>query len=453
MVEKQQVLRVTRLVAAIALALGTAAPAFAQTDREAQLEARVAELERLVKTLVEQQQAKPAAAPAAPVAAAAAPGAAPAPLPIQTTTITPGAVAGTKFSFGGFARTDMMFTATGDGEIADGSAGRDLYLPGGIPVGGLDESTDYDAHVKFSRLWFGIDNVSDAGDKVTARVELDLFGGALGNEVATNTYGVTLRHAYVGWNEWLVGQTWSNFMDTLALPEAVDFIGPTEGTVFVRQPQVRYTRGNWSFSLENPETTLTPFHGGTRISSDDNSLPDLTARYLYKAAWGHLTGAAMLRQLRHETTGAGAIDDSSAAAAFSFSGKYLLTPNDDLRFAVNAGKGLGRYTGLGVAADAEIDGNGDIEGVSGVTGYFAYHHAFSPKLRGNAYFSTANFDNDTDLSGTAVTESVRSYAVNLIYSPLPKLDVGAEFRVARRELESGADGDLRRLHFLVRYSF
>jgi hypothetical protein len=48
---------------------------------------------------------------------------------------------------------------------------------------------------------------------------------------------------------------------------------------------------------------------------------------------------------------------------------------------------------------------------------------------------------------------VRSYAVNLIYSPLPKLDVGAELRVARRELESGADGDLRRLHFLVRYSF
>jgi hypothetical protein len=307
--------------------------------------------------------------------------------------------------------------------------------------------------VKFSRFWFGIDNVSDAGDKVSAKVELDLFGGALGNEVATNTYGVTLRHAYVSWNNWLAGQTWSNFMDAAALPDSVDFIGPTEGTVFVRQPQIRYTQGPWSFSVENPETTITPFHGGTRISSDDNSLPDFTARYLHKATWGHVTAAILFRQLAYETTGAGAIDDTTTAAAVSISGKYLITPNDDLRFAVNAGDGIGRYTGLGIAADAELDGSGQLDALSGIAGFVAYRHAFDPKLRGNLYYSAANYDNDTALSGSAVTSDVHAFSANLIYSPLPKLDVGAELRFANRELESGADGDLRRLHFIVRYSF
>ena len=77
----------------------------------------------------------------------------------------------------------------------------------------------------------------------------------------------------------------------------------------------------------------------------------------------------------------------------------------------------------------------------------------SPKLRGNLYYSAANYDNDTVLSGTAVTSDVHAFSANLIYSPLPKLDVGAELRFANRELESGADGDLRRLHFIVRYNF
>jgi len=44
-------------------------------------------------------------------------------------------------------------------------------------------------------------------------------------------------------------------------------------------------------------------------------------------------------------------------------------------------------------------------------------------------------------------------SANLIYSPLPKLDVGAELRFADRELESAVDGSLARLHFLAKYSF
>ena len=438
-----------RIALAIALALAGSLPVHAQSDREAALEARVAELEKLVQQLVA-QKAAPAAAPAA-ATPAAAPGTPPPP-PIQATTILPGAVAGSKFSFGGFIRDDMMVTRTDGGEIADGSVGRDLYLPGAIPVGGADEGADVDAHVKFSRLWFGVDNLSEAGDKVSARVELDLFGGALGNEVATNTYGVTVRHAFVTWNNWLAGQTWSNFMDVGALPDSVDFIGPTEGTVFVRQPQVRYTSGPWSFSVENPETTITPFHGGARIVSDDNSLPDFTARYLHKATWGHVTAAILFRQLAYETTGTGAIDDTTTAAAVSISGKYLIGANDDLRFALNAGDGIGRYTGLGVAADAELDGSA-LEALSGVAGFVAYRHAFDPKLRGNLYYSAASYDNDVARSGTAVTRDVHAFSANLIYSPLPKLDVGAELRFANRELESGADGDLRRLHFIVRYNF
>lgn len=438
----------------LALTLALAAPlaGSAQSAKEVELEGRIAQLEAQLaelKALVSAQKAAVAAAPAAP----AVPGTPPPPPPIQATTITPAAVPGTKFTVGGFVRSDMLYTNTDSGEIADGATGRDLYLPGQIPVGGADEGTDFDSHIKFSRLTFGVDNVSDAGDKVSARVEIDFFGGALGNEVSTNTYGTTVRHAFVSWNEWLAGQTWSNFQDVAAMPEAVDFIGALDGTVFVRQPQVRYTKGAWSFSLENPETTITPFRGGTRIVTDDNNLPDLVGRYTHKAAWGHLSGALMLRQLAYETTGASALDDSSYALSGSFSGRYNFDANNDLRFAVTGGSGIGRYVALGVASDAVLDADGDLDGIDGVAGFIGFHHNFSTRLRGNLYYATAQYDNDRDLTGSGVTESHYSVAANLIYSPLPKLDLGAEVRYGERELESGVDGSLTRLHFLAKYSF
>ena len=111
-----------------------------------------------------------------------------------------------------------------------------------------------------------------------------------------------LRHAYIQWREWLVGQTWSNFQDVAALPDSVDFIGTTDGTVFVRQPQVRYTKGGFSLAVENPQTTMTPFGGPADpnstawiVETDDSSIPDLTARYAWKGAWGHVAVAGLAR--------------------------------------------------------------------------------------------------------------------------------------------------------------
>jgi hypothetical protein len=441
-------LKPTLIAAALLVAGLSADTALAQSAKEAELEARVAELEKQLQALMGELKAmKPAPAPAP------APGAPPPPPPIQATTITPGANPGTTFTVGGFIRVDSMFTNTSDGEIPDATPGRDLYVPGAIPVGAADEGTDLDSHIKFSRLWFGFDDTSDTGDKLSARLEFDLFGGALGTEASTNTYGLTIRHAWFGWNQWLFGQTWSNFMDPSVLTDSVDFIGPTDGTVFVRQTQARYSSGPWSFSLENPETTITPFRSGARISSDDNNLPDLTARYRWTQPWGHLTAAVLLRQLAYETTGTNAIDDTDIAVAGTVSGRFNFDPNNDIRFALIGGQGIGRYVGLGIASDADLSGSGELNAVDGFAGFIGYRHAFSPQWRGNIYYAASRYDHDTALTGSAVTDKVDSLSLNLFYTPTPKLDLGAELRFATRELESGAEGDLDRLHLLARYSF
>jgi hypothetical protein len=450
------------VAATVGLAIISAAPRGAQadTDKEKELEARIQQLEKLVKELSEKQAAQSAStttspsstAPTAPTSGQTV-AAATTPKPtIQSAPILPNAMANTRFSVTGYVKLDSMWSKYNGGEIADGTVGRDFYVPGTIPVGAAAESTDFDSHAKQTRLQFGTDTDLANGEKVLARLEVDMYGSALGDERATNTYGVTLRHAYVQYKRWLIGQTWSTFQDATALPETADYIGPTDGTVFVRQPQVRYTVGPWSFSAENPETTLTPLNGGTRISSDDNNIPDFVAAYNLKLATGYLRFAALGRQLKYQTVGANAIDDSTFGKALSVAGKFNFGKHD-LRFMATDGDGIGRYVGVNFNNDAVITNTGELDSISGWAGFVAWHHVLNDKLRANLMYSASEYDNETRFTGLAANKSSRSWAVNAFYSPIAKLDLGVEFRHALRELESGADGSMKRLQGVMRYSF
>ncbi|HWK49707.1 MAG TPA: DcaP family trimeric outer membrane transporter [Steroidobacter sp.] len=412
-------------------------------EQQHRLEARIEELERQLRELSE----KMSGAPASGVTKATVD------LPtVQTRPITPNAIAGTRFLYSGFVKLDALWSDYQDGEMADGSIGRDFYLPSTIPVGGAGEGVDFDSHIKQSRFIFGTDTDLANGGLLSSRLEVDLYGSALGDERATNTYGVQVRHAYFQYGRWLAGQTWSNFMDATTLPETADFIGPTDGTVFVRQPMVRYTLGNWSFSAENPETTITPFRGGTRISSDDNSIPDFTAAYIWKFGNGVLRAAALVRQLKYETTGVGAVNDSTQGAALSLAGKINFGRHD-LRFSITGGDGLGRYVGVNFANDAVLTASGELEAISGWAAFAAWRQVWNDKVRSTLMLSASDYDNDVSLTGGSANKSSWSWAINTFYSPLAKLDLGVELRVAEREIESGASGSMRRVQAVARYSF
>ena len=446
------------LASALLCALLLPGTALAETKKEQELEARIAQLEAQVQALLSAQQQQQATLAQTQtqldqvkVAQAAPDDGKP---KIQSSPILVAGNPGGRFSFGGFVKLDAMLTDTNAGEIADGSAGRMFYLPSAIPVGGVDEAhADIDTHAMFSRFWFASDGEVQ-GHKTRAYLEFDLFGGGmsnLGNQASTNTHGVTLRQAYVTWDKWLAGQTWSNFQDVAALPDAVDFVGPTEGTTFVRQAQVRYTSGPFSVALENPQTLVNGYRATTRTISDDGSLPDLTARWTTKGDWGHVSVAGIARQLRHDTATTSASDTGYGV---SVSGKYNLGKSDDVRYMLTAGRGIGRYVAFGLGADGVLDATGgELDGIGVLAGFVSWRHVFNPKLRGNLMFSRAQLDNDTDWTGFGVTESAQSVHANLIYSPFPKLDIGAELIWGNREVESGADGDLRRLHTTVKYSF
>lgn len=354
--------------------------------------------------------------------------------------------------FGGFIKLDATASNYSGGDPANGDALREFYLPGSIPVGGDDEDTATDFNARQTRFWFTTDGM--VGDhKVGSRIEMDfqVLPGA-GDQRTTSPANPALRRAFVTIDNWLFGQEWTNFQNINVLPETADYIGPSEGTVFARQAQIRYTRGPFSIAVENPETTVTPFGGGARIVADDNGLPDLTARYVMARPWGEVQLSGLLRQLKYENPLTD-IDSSATGWGLSASAKLKVGAQDDLRFMISGGDGVGRYIGLNFSNDAVLTDDGELETIGVLAGFAAYRHIWTPGWRSNLIYSVQEVDNDTGLTGLLVNSSAQSVRGNLIWTPLTGFDVGAELMFGDRELESGVSGDMTRLSLFAKYGF
>ncbi len=360
-------------------------------------------------------------------------------------------------------KLDSQFSRYSDGSGATAGIGEDFLVPSTIPVGGEAGDTEYHSHAKTSRLFIKTHTKTQTGS-INTHFEFDAVGSAQGDERISNSYSSRVRHAYANWkiddkNSLLAGQTWSTFFNVGALPEGLDFVGPV-GTIFERQPQLRYTRklanGSLQVSLENPASTL---YGGSKNPYDDNSQPDVIARYNGKL---NLSGdqslaysvALMTRELSREDAGE---SDSAQGSALSVSGKYNLG-RDDIRFMVNYGDALGRYMGLNGFRAGQIEDDGSIELIDQVGGFVAYRHHWNDKLRSNLVLSATKADNPDSVSDTTA-KAYKSAHINLLYSPVQNLTLGGEYIYATKELEnvSGAltddKGNMKRLQFSMKYAF
>ncbi|WP_295189770.1 DcaP family trimeric outer membrane transporter [uncultured Brevundimonas sp.] len=447
----------TSLMAGAAAVALMATPGLASAQDQAALEARIAQLEaqlNALKSEVVAARTQQAAQQQDIISLETRP-AAPAPVQQATAPAAPGEgfrIGDHTVKFGGFVKVDAYATRYSGGDPVNGDALREFHIPGSIPIGGADEDTATDFNARQTRFWLTTDGMV-GGHKIGTRMEMDFqtLPGA-GDQRTTSPANPALRRAFITIDNWLIGQEWTNFQNTAVLPESADFIGAAEGTVFARQVQVRYTRGPFSVSVENPETTVTPFGGGARIIADDNSIPDFTARYAVSRPWGDFQFAGLLRQLKYQNPTTN-IDSTATGWGLSASTKIKVGAKDDLRLMVTGGEGIGRYVGLNFSNDAVLNGSGDLDAIGVVAGFAAYRHVWAPGWRSSLIWSAQKVDNDLAFTGLAANRSAQSFHANLIWSPVTAFDVGAELMFADREIETGASGDMTRLILFAKYGF
>ena len=376
-------------------------------------------------------------------------------------------IGNTTFRLSGFIKADAMVSDYSKGDTATNTLGRDFYLPQFIPVDdtpGAGEGVDFDAHAKQTRIVLNTDTPMD-GKTVSAHIEADFqtSPGTQGSERTTNGYNFALRRAFITYDGWIFGQEWSNFQNVTVLPEAADFVGVTEGTVFVRQMQARYTRQlsdqfTLSFALENPETASITPTSAVMIENDDDHIPDATVRLVWSPTFGQFSLAGLARQLSVNSPQDNAKKFGWGASVagrvpFGKDGPY------DVRFMLTYGQGASRYVGFNFAPDViyvmdPATGAGDMETVDVLAGFIAFRVGFTEKLRGNIMGSFQDVDYPSNgIAPLDANELARSIAVNLFYSPVKPLDLGIEYRYGQRKLLSGDKGSLNRVQVVAKHAF
>ena len=439
-------MKFTNLVATMAVlsaGLIATSPAHAAGDK-ATHEARIQELEKTVlelKALLEQQACASDATCSRVEQAEDA---------VAHSQIQPSTYKETTIKVGGFAKLDAIVSDYSRAPIR--GIGEDFFIPATINTSGAPSDPNLNVHAKETRFWLKSITPTMRGD-ISTYFEIDFMASAQGNERTVNAYSPRLRHAYINAGRWTLGQTWTTFGDTTSVPEYLDDLGPV-GVANARQAQIRYTlptdNGSWMFALENPETTLTPFGGGSRIAADDSGFPDVIVRRNWTGSWGAFNVAGLLRELKIDS---GGFDDTVLGGGIALSGKYKVGDQDDIRWQINYGEGLGRYMGMNSYNGGTLDANGEINLTTQYGGLAAYRHVRNDSMHSTLGVSFSNADNDTALSGFDVPESFQSVHANLIWSPIERMSLGAEYIWGQRKDESGNDGTLSRIQLSAIYLY
>ncbi len=460
----------TGLLAATALA--GPAMAHAATPREAELAARLERLEAemtLLRADLQSARAEQAATAQAVEAAATRSDQTAAKVPTLESRPAPSPAdgfrvgnGGTTIRIGGYLKLLAAQSRYSEGEVATNSLGRDFYLPQAVPTGSGPASRVQDFTAKQTRLWLNM-TTEIGGHVLKGYLETDFqtSPGTQGSQRTTPGYNLALRRAYVQLDRWTFGEDWSTFQYTGALPESTDYVGGAEGTVFVRQPLIRYSLPlsktlTLHVSAENPEAGTETIGAPTLVENGDDRLPDFAARLAWADKPGELSLALLGRQVRIENAGASA---SRTGWGVSAGGKLWLSEDHtaDARFMVTYGQNIGRYVGLNFAPDAVfVPATGRLENVRLLAAIGAVRVPLSPRLRANLMgsFQNVNYANGLPPAGIATfNKRAWSAAANLFYSPVRNVDLGFEVRHGTHRLVNGADGAVDRMEFAAKYSF
>lgn len=332
----------------------------------------------------------------------------------------------------------------------------DRFVASSIPIAGSEEAGKT-SRVEFSvvpsRFNFDLRTPTGVG-YMRAFIEADFAGGS---------DHLRLRHAFGQWGGWLIGQAWSTFSDPEAEPDGIDFEG-LNAISMARQPQVRWTRRlsertNFAAAAEEANPSLT---GATGV----NQVPDLVLRLRWdpevaRFALGllregsHIQAAVLLRQLRGEVENAvGGPRETLSTTGYGVNISGVMPSpwgpaQDRIRWAWNAGRGIGRYIsdlnavgGQDAVFDPELD---DLEALSVASAYLGYEHWWRREVRSTLTAGYVWVDNLSSQPENALKRTER-FSLNLAWSPIPRLDLVAEYLWGRRinlDGQSGSAGQLQ----------
>ena len=348
----------------------------------------------------------------------------------------------TLLRIGGYAKTDFIYDLKPAGNV-------DSFIPATIPIPAPSSINNSTISVRATRLNLDFLVPTRSGDSYRFFLEMDMFG--------TNATTPKLRHAYGQAKNFLVGQTFSNFMDPDAGADTLDYQGPN-GMVSVRNPQFRYSlllaeKTTFSVSVEKP-TSDVAFETPEFAAEPNSPSPDGTLRLRREFEQGHVQLSALLRSVaaflpdgRHEAV---------FGWGFNFAGAERFLGKDTVVYQAAYGNGIERYindtSGLGIDAAVSSLQNPHIQALPVVATYGSLQHFWSDRVRSSAFYSFVQVQNTEAQPGSTYHQGNYTGG-NLIWNPFGSLTVGGEFLYGWRDNKDGSTGNAPRFQFSAKYNF
>lgn len=345
-------------------------------------------------------------------------------------------VAGSEVKLYGNVRLDTQYQAEG------GSAARLYNQISSVPLeGNAERSDEFKSTLAATRL--GLDFKSPINGKdVSGKIEVDFLGGA-------SFDNLRIRHAYLNYGKWLIGQTWSNFAVPDYMPETIDALGYVGGAV-KRTPQVRYSH------TFNSATNLVTALEDPKDHSIHMRMPALTSRLNHKVTD---TFALSGRVMTHEKR----IDhEEKWAWGVGLGAKYDVTPETSIKADYYHVKGDSSFvswanSGVVKTASGSLEQNEFDSIAVGVT------QKINDKLRGTLGYGYMKFDENQDYinaltNKTAANKELWQAWANIFYSPVKPISFGIEYVYGERKAFAAAPngsqrGEDNRVNALAIYNF
>lgn len=317
---------------------------------------------------------------------------------------------GAEFTLYGNIRADMSYQAEG------GSDARLYNQINTVPLRGNAESSDrLKSTLAATRLGLDFKTATQVGD-VTGKLEVDFLGA---NEA------LRIRHAYLTYEDWLIGQTWSNFAVPDYMPESIDALGYVGGSV-KRTPQVRHT------TKFNPNTNIVVALEDAKDSLSNMRFPALTARLNHK--WSEKMAMSARTMLNEKKT---TVDDEIAWGV-GLGIKYDLTPKTVLKADYYHVKGDSSFVswanqGFVTNANKDIIERNEFDSITiGLT------QQFNSQWRGTLGYGYMKADENEKYiaaltDGTKANKDLWQAWANVFYNPVKPISLGVEYVYGERE--------------------
>ncbi len=357
---------------------------------------------------------------------------------------------GAEFELYGNVRADMSYQMKGPSTMYN--------LISGVPLEGTAEerknSDKFQSTLNATRFGFNFKTPQLGDHAVGGKVEMDFFGGA-----GRDTFRI--RHAYMTYDQWLLGQTWSNFNAVEYYPETVDASLSVGGSL-TRVPQIKYSvpvnsNLNLAFSLEDSKAETVTRTGMQDFTTDPDAklkLPSATGRVNYKFNNGSaVSGRAFVTQKATNHAG----DDDFLAWGVGLGGKYQASENTLVRVDYNHIKGDTKNLLWSNMAYVFDDNNkmraNQFDAITvGLT------QKLTPKIRSTLGFGYMKADDSNAFSRLVYKDETQNAElkegwINIFYNPVKPVNFGLEYMYGERKTFNDKIGIDKRLNFTAIYDF